>query len=315
MSRPTKQGIDYFPMDVSFLTDIKIRKIMKACGPNSVAVLINLLCSIYREDGYYLRWDEDTSFLIAEEIGINEGSVDETVKKAVQVDFFNKKMFDENHILTSQGIQKRFKRATYQRKENSISHMYNLLDSYEKPSNLYEKPSNLYENHTSNQVNHMKSTQSKVKKSKVKESKEDSSNNASGGWESVLTWQTLWMFPNQVQKDDLADLINQFGDDLVNAAIKIAGSKDVKKSNAISFIESCLKEWADNHVTTLGQAREYQKSRGQKQVTQKKSKQFERRETLPDWVGKETEETSLPPEQEKALRERVKRLTEQTEEE
>lgn len=31
--RPTKQGIDYFPLDVGFFSDVKVRKIARACGP------------------------------------------------------------------------------------------------------------------------------------------------------------------------------------------------------------------------------------------------------------------------------------------
>lgn len=46
--RPTKQGIDYFPMDVGFFSDVKIRKISRACGSQSTSILICLLCNIYK---------------------------------------------------------------------------------------------------------------------------------------------------------------------------------------------------------------------------------------------------------------------------
>ena len=56
--RPTKQGIDYFPMDVGIFTDVKIRKISRACGSQSTSLLICLLCNIYKDEGYYIFDDK-----------------------------------------------------------------------------------------------------------------------------------------------------------------------------------------------------------------------------------------------------------------
>ena len=33
-----KTGIDYFPMDVNFLNDIKSRRLLKKCGASSITV-------------------------------------------------------------------------------------------------------------------------------------------------------------------------------------------------------------------------------------------------------------------------------------
>ena len=101
MARPTKQGIEYFSLDVDFFSDIKVRRISKACGPASTSILICLLCNIYRDKGYYIEWDEDLPFVVADTIGTTEGAVEEVVKKAVQVGFFDKSLFDQYRILTS----------------------------------------------------------------------------------------------------------------------------------------------------------------------------------------------------------------------
>lgn len=128
MARPLKRGIDYFPLDVNFLQDMKIRKIMKACGNSSISVLVALLATIYRDEGYYAKWDSDAAFLVADIVGTSEGFVEEVVKKAVQVDFLDKYMFDNEKILTSSGIQIRYKTASYKKKSNDILDKYNLLD-------------------------------------------------------------------------------------------------------------------------------------------------------------------------------------------
>jgi len=101
------------------------------------------------------------------------------------------------------------------------------------------------------------------------------------------TWQKLWLFPNLIQRDDLERLIDEYSDDLVDAAIKVAGSKDVPKGRAINFLEACLKEWADANVKTVEEAREYQKNRSNKKSSGYK-KQTVRKETLPEWAKEAT---------------------------
>lgn len=157
MARPEKSGISYFPLDVDFMRDIKIKKIMRAHGPISVAILIDLLGNIYGDEGYYMRWDDDMAFLVADEVGAKEDSVCEVVKKALQVDFFDKDLFDNYNILTSKGIQERYLKATERRVNVNIEQAYSLhhvdIMSTERKQDV------------------RKSTQSKVNKSKVNKSK------------------------------------------------------------------------------------------------------------------------------------------------
>ena len=93
--RPTKQGIDYFPMDVGFFSDVKIRKISRACGSQSASILICLLCNIYKDEGYYIVWDEDLPFVIADIVGVSEGAVKEVLIKALQVGFFDNTLYEK----------------------------------------------------------------------------------------------------------------------------------------------------------------------------------------------------------------------------
>ena len=102
--RPTKQGIDYFPMDVGFFSDVKIRKISRACGSQSASILICLLCNIYKDEGYYIVWDEDLPFVIADIVGVSEGAVKEVLIKALQVGFFDNTLYEKYHVLTSFGV-------------------------------------------------------------------------------------------------------------------------------------------------------------------------------------------------------------------
>lgn len=169
MARPLKSGIDYFPLDCNFMKDIKVRKILRACGPGAIAVIVNLLCTIYQGDGYYMLWDEDTGFLIADDVGVKESFVHEVVKTAVQVDFFNAGMFDTRSILTSAGIQRRYKEATARRNNNALIADYNLLSNELSGVIAYNNPVNV----DNNPINVDKSTQMIVDDSKVNKIKVD----------------------------------------------------------------------------------------------------------------------------------------------
>ena len=288
MARPTKKGLDYFPLDVDFLSDLKVRRIIKACGKEAVHILVALLANIYRDEGYYVLWDDDLAFLVADEVGTKEGTVEELVRKAVQVKFFDKDIFDKYSVLTSKGIQNRYILATKERKKVELEFKYLLTNEVNR--------SNISINGRGNPVNQGNNQQSKVKESKVKEIKEDAT---AGESASLETFQKLWLFPNVVQVEDLLNLVDIYGDELVEAAIKLAGSKDVPKNRAISFLTASLQEWADANVKTVDQARDYQRTRGAKK--QGYNQKPLREEKLPNWAVNEQGEEQLSPERQAEL--------------
>ena len=288
MARPTKKGLDYFPLDVDFLSDLKVRRIIKACGKEAVHILVALLANIYRDEGYYVLWDDDLAFLVADEVGTKEGTVEELVRKAVQVKFFDKDIFDKYSVLTSKGIQNRYILATKERKKVELEFKYLLTNEVNR--------SNISINGRNNSVNQGNNQQSKVKESKEKEIKEAAT---AGESASLETFQKLWLFPNVVQVEDLLNLVDLYGDELVEAAIKLAGSKDVPKNRAISFLTASLQEWADANVKTIDQARDYQRTRGAKK--QGYNQKPLREEKLPDWAVNEQGEEQLSPERQAEL--------------
>lgn len=180
MARPLKQGLDYYPMDCDFLNNLKVRKILRANGSGAIAILIDLLGNIYKDEGYYMQWDDEICFLVADKIGTSEASVSEIVKKALQVDFFNQNKFDDYKILTSKGIQDRYIEATRRRTEVILYGEYLLLSNFEPSENIKiisEKDENIvFDNNNlvsayNNSINDVDNEQSKVKESKVNKSK------------------------------------------------------------------------------------------------------------------------------------------------
>lgn len=173
MVRPLSRGIEYYPLDVDFLNDLKIKKIMKSCGPNSIAIIILLLGNIYKDEGYFMKWDEDVCFLVADAVGAKEVYVKEVLKKCLQVDLFSSELFEKYKIITSKGIQKRFFEITKRRKRENLIDDYLLVNVTETGVIVAETPITVAETG----VIVSKSTQSKVEESKVKKSIEGDINN------------------------------------------------------------------------------------------------------------------------------------------
>ena len=55
MARISKPGLDYFPLDVNFLQDRKVRRISCRHHAAGIAALTSLLCLIYKEKGYFVE--------------------------------------------------------------------------------------------------------------------------------------------------------------------------------------------------------------------------------------------------------------------
>ncbi len=257
MARPIKQGLDYYPLDVGFLQDVKIRRIMRACGIQSIPVLISLLANIYRNDGYFLRWSPDMSFLIADELGVSEGAVTATVDKAVQVDFFNANMYECYGVLTSEGIQSRFFEAASRRREVRYDARFLLINV-----NVYKNLVNV----DNNPVNVDDNPQSKVKESKVKESKEEGEERTSAAADEIMGYYSSNIHPvsSPVEKDKLIALIETHGDAFVHKAIERAV---VRNKRSLAYITGILNRWEANGYDE-GSSENHKSSRNQWQPSE-----------------------------------------------
>lgn len=161
MARPTKQGLDYFPFDVGFFEDVKIRRLKKDCGNQSISILIAIFCNIYRDEGYFVEINSDLTFLIAEMLGISEDAVLKTVEKAVQVGLFDSHIYSTYQILTSKGVQDRYFPAAKQKTAAKVRREI-LINGVSISKNAVFIDDN--------SINNTDNPQSKVKESKGKES-------------------------------------------------------------------------------------------------------------------------------------------------
>ena len=182
MPRPKSSGIDYFPFDVDFFSDKKIKILKSRYGADGIAVYLYILCQVYRE-GYFTRVDEDFKFMISDDLHMASDKVEQVMTFLFGRSMFNEQLLKSDAIITSTGIQKRWQEAVKTRAAKTpieVDARYWLLNESEtRPfikvtlfNNSSEKNESFSEkNEGFSEKNSTKVKESKVKESKVKESK------------------------------------------------------------------------------------------------------------------------------------------------
>ena len=175
MSRPMKDGVDYWPRDVGLREDKKVRLIKGEFGIKGVYIYEEILNTIYREGGYYKKWDDDDCFLMSEGVGdgCTPNLIAEVVRGCLKRSLFDEGVFQAFGVLTSKGIQRRFIQAVYKnREEIPIAKEYWLLEKREVPAGTLNKIAFFEVSRTENPV---KSTENPVKSADNAQRKEKKS--------------------------------------------------------------------------------------------------------------------------------------------
>ena len=181
MARPTKTGLDYYPMDVGFLRDKKVRLLRSEFGASSVLFVLYVLGKVYEGDGYFLAWDKDELLLAADELRETPAYISEVLQGCLKRSIFDERVFQVFSVLTSAGIQRRYLRGCEKRDVITIVSEYWLLNIGSKsdvPAGVRAKLTLVSVTGGNNDVNSPENSenspgnpQSKVKESKVKESR------------------------------------------------------------------------------------------------------------------------------------------------
>ena len=293
MARPRKDGLDYFPLDVNFLSDLKIKKIIRAYGAQAVAVVMSVLTTIYRDNGYFATYDDDLIFIIADELKLEDSYVKNVIEKLIEVDFLNKEQKEKNNILTSIGIQERYLKVCERRVKTTLNAPYNLLNnsSNELPQTESTPESGLcIQKPRLTGVNDSKSTQSKVKESKVKESKEKnskeqesknkinknitSSSGQSDIQELIEIYQENFGVSNSIVELELQEKLDIYGKEMMLESFKSSIGKD----KPFAYMRGIWNKWEKYGITTLEQANQPK----ERPKTYYKPKGYV--EIVPDWA-------------------------------
>ena len=165
-------GVPYFPLDVSL--DEKFELIEAEFGLIGFAVVVKLFQRIYGGQGYYCEWTNEVALLfeknacgIVRKPGSSGGVVSEIVSASIRRGIFDKGMFEKYHVLTSEGIQKRYFEIVKRRKNIKVKKEYLLISA----PNFSEDADISGENVDISSENADISAQRKVEESKTKEIK------------------------------------------------------------------------------------------------------------------------------------------------
>lgn len=179
MSRPVKAGLDYFPLDVDFFSNKKIKALRRTYGATGIAVYLNILCRVY-SSGYYYRFtsEEDLAADIAEDI--SNGQIRKVIVCVVDVihhlvdnGIIDKSLYEQELVITGKAMQEQFAESASKAKRKIEIGIYSLIEKEKEVDVFQTAPKNTVSsektevNSEETPVNSEEMQQSKVKKNKV----------------------------------------------------------------------------------------------------------------------------------------------------
>ena len=114
MARPKKDGLSYFPLDVDFFEDPKVKILRARYGRDGIVFYIYLLCKIYKQ-GYYIQVDDDFEYIISDDLKMDQNKAKQVLNFLLSRSLFDNTLFQSDKVLTSAGIQRRFQLAVKER--------------------------------------------------------------------------------------------------------------------------------------------------------------------------------------------------------
>ncbi len=113
-----KKGIDYFSMNTTF--DTSVRLLLARFKNSGLGIWMRILQALYREEGYFMAWDEESALLLAEELSEDVKTLNQLVMFCVDKEIFDNNLYIKYKILTSRRIQENFYKAAYRRKDIDV---------------------------------------------------------------------------------------------------------------------------------------------------------------------------------------------------
>ena len=120
MSGVYKQRLDYFPLDADVFDSTKVRVLTIRHGCAGPAVYFFLLCKCYGEYGYWAYWEDIYGELYAEQHKLTLAQLHAVLDACLNLDLFDRTLFERCGILTSRGIQRRYLFAVRERAKKAL---------------------------------------------------------------------------------------------------------------------------------------------------------------------------------------------------
>ena len=283
MARPTKEGLDYFPLDVDVFEDEKIEAIAGEFGLKGEIAVIKLLCAIYKK-GYFILWNDLTQATLLKRLpGVSKEMLNQIVNRLVKWGFFDKQLFDSVEVLTSENIQATYFEATKRRKSPKPT-------KYVINANI-----NTQDERVNDDIN-PQSKGNKSKLNKIKDYEEDM-----GVYEFI---QKSWgKPPTGILQGTLGPWIREWGSEMILFAFQSAYENSVEMQGLKKYVDKILATWKSNNVSTLQEAvqakEDWEAKKSQRTFSNyQPSRNVTRKEPIPKWLADYEEQERLRKERE-----------------
>ena len=283
MARPTKEGLDYFPLDVDVFEDEKIEAIAGEFGLKGEIAVIKLLCAIYKK-GYFILWNDLTQATLLKRLpGVSKEMLNQIVNRLVKWGFFDKQLFDSVEVLTSENIQATYFEATKRRKSPKPT-------KYVINANI-----NTQDERVNDDIN-PQSKGNKSKLNKIKDYEEDM-----GVYEFI---QKSWGKPPAgILQGALGPWIREWGSEMILFAFQSAYENSVEMQGLKKYVDKILATWKSNNVSTLQEAvqakEDWEAKKSQRTFSNSQpSRNVTRKEPIPKWLADYEEQERLRKERE-----------------
>lgn len=226
-------GLNYFDLQTDINSDMRVKLFRAEFGIKGFGVWIELLIQVYGDEGYFLKWDEDTNLLFADEAGISATLADGVVGGLVRRGLFNKSVFNSFNILTSKHIQEKYFNAIKRREsEIEVKKEYLLVSKDKIPDNVNIKSLNV--NIKTDNVS--KKTQRREEKSKEEKSRVDTNAREVNAFVGMELEQ-LHKLNAPLQANQLEKLRADFSDDTVkDVLIAMENHKKLTKKYTSAYL-------------------------------------------------------------------------------
>lgn len=218
--RRCKEKLDYFSLDVDYYDDPKFVRLRTQFGVLGEIIVIRLYCEIYHNK-YYAEWNENLQYALADKTSLKPSLISEVVAAAARYGIFDETMFKEHSVLTSTGIQHRWRTVNSRRKKPPAEYWLLPIDVDNNSISVDINGNNVDSNAT-------KSNQSKVKDDDENDNRcwkqQPHSSFSKKRQRAVTRFQERFCIlsngdPDTVMLDEFMDMITEFDDDTLYTAI------------------------------------------------------------------------------------------------
>lgn len=118
MSRTADFSLDYFPLDVSFFEDKRIRRLRSRFGADGPMLFLYILCHAYGGKGYYIPYTEDWVEDAAEDLGCTTDKIEMMLHYLLNKTLLDSTLFSTVKVLSSHGIQAQYQKSKARSKQD-----------------------------------------------------------------------------------------------------------------------------------------------------------------------------------------------------